>query len=245
MSLLVSAFIAAALAEIRAVGAGDDPTPEDAALALVLFNELLDALNADRRAVFNEDLSTFTLTPALQPHTIGPSGATFTVTTNRPETIDAANIVITSPTPAVRIPLNLRDDEWWMTTRVQGVTSSIPTDLWYDPDWPNGNIYLWPVPSAAYGLELMRRTVLAQVTASTTLTLPPGYQMALRLTLAEICAPSFGVTVSPSTMRRARDARATVWSANDSIPRIQNDAAGLTGGMGSRGNWDYRTGGFR
>lgn len=242
MSIVVNAFLRLALAEIRVARAGDVVSPDDQDDALAIFNELLDALNAEERALYTNNITTFTLTPSLQPHTIGLAAntPTFTVTIARPADIKFANLVLTNVTPNVRIPLNLRDEAWWMDQRVRGLTSSIPTDLFYASDWPNGAINLWPVPLTAYGLELNYSTLLAQVAATDTFDLPAGYQQALRLTLAELLAPAFGQTVAQSTKDKARDARARVWGNNDTIPNLCTRDAGMPGGSG--GGWNFMTG---
>lgn len=242
MSIAVNAFLRLALAEIRVARAGDAVSPDDQDDALAIFNELLDSLNADGRALYTSSMTQFTLTPSLQPHTIGLAAntPTFAVSVGRPADIKAANLVLTNVTPNIRIPLNLRDDAWWMDQRARGVTASIPCDLFYSADWPNGAIYLWPVPLTAYGLELNFSTLLAQVAATDTFDLPAGYQQALRLTLAELLAPAFGQTVSQSTRDKARDARARVWGNNDVIPNLCTRDAGMPGGSG--GGFSFLTG---
>jgi hypothetical protein len=236
----ISEFLTAALAEIRVARAGDVIGPDDMDLALFVFNEYLDALNADGRALYSVDVGPIrTLTPNLQPHTIGPTG-TFVVTT-RPVEILAANLTITAASPATRIPLNIRDDQWWMDVRSRLIATAHPTDLFYNPTFPNGEINLWPVPTTAYGLELEMRTVLASVIITDTFSLPPGYQQALRLTMAELLAPAFGQTVSQSTRDKARDARGKVWANNDQIPNAIPDRGVPLGGPKS-GGYNYRTG---
>jgi hypothetical protein len=86
--------------------------PDDQADALLLFNELLDALNVDGRAIYNRTFTTYTLTPLLQPHTIGLSAnaPTFAVTIGRPKKIVAANIVLTGN---IRKELELLDEQGW------------------------------------------------------------------------------------------------------------------------------------
>lgn len=240
--MTVSTFLTTALSGIRMTDA-NQADAADLDFALTIFNELLDSLNADKRAVYNSVMQTFTLTPSLNPHTIGvaANSPTWSVTTNRPETIEHANLVISSD---VHIPLTLRDDAWWANQRVPSVTSAIPTDLNYRATWPNGSIYLWPVPSSAYSLQLDYRTVLAQVALTDTFTLPPGYQQALRLTLQELLAGPFGVVLAPEVVAQAREARARVWAANDEIPRWHNDAAGFGRRAAGRTGWTYLTGGF-
>lgn len=248
MSIVVNAFLTAALAEIRVARAGDVVNPDDMGLALMIFNEYLDALNADGRALFANTFQTFTLTPNLQPHTIGLAAntPTFAVPIGRPVSIQQANMVLANN---IRVPLALIDDQAWGNIRAgaaQGqaitITSTIDRVLYYSSDWPNGSIYLWPVPSAANGLELVFETLLAAVALTDTLDLPMGYQQALRLTLAELLAPSFGQQVSPSTAMKAAEARGRVWANNDTIPTLVTRDAGMPGGGSRRGYFDYRTG---
>lgn len=236
----INEFLTASLAEIRVARGGDVVNADDMDLALFIFNELLDALNADGRALYSVGIATNTLTPNLQPHTIGPTG-TFVVTT-RPVAILSANLVMTVASPVTRIPLTLRDDAWWMDVRSRLLATAIPTDLFYNPTFPNGQINLWPMPTVAYGLELETRTLLASVVITDTFSLPPGYQQALRLTTAELLAPAFGQTVSASTKEKARDARGKVWGNNDQIPNVIPDAGVPTGGP-KGGGYNYLTGG--
>lgn len=239
MSISVNDFLRLALSEIRVARAGDVPSPDDMGDALLIFNELLDTLNADERALYSTMIAAFTLTPNLQPHTIGIAAntPTFVVTTGRPVRIMRANLILANN---IRNPIDIRDDEWWMNVRAQAVTSTIPTDLNYSPDWPNGSIRLWPVPTAAYQLELMTETLLAQVALTDTFDLPMGYQQALRLTTAELLAPAFGQQVSPSTEKKARAARENAWGANDVIPNARTRDGGMPGGRG--GGFNFRTG---
>lgn len=246
----VSALLTGALAEIGVSGAADAVSGEDLDLALLVFNELLDLWNADEARIYNIVFQTYTLTANLQPHTIGIAAntPTFTIPTttdggtgtlgNRPLRILGANLVLTTSSPNVNRPLTIRDEDWWRNQRVQALTSAIPTDLYYDPSWPNGSIYLWPKPTAAYGIQLELLITLAQVVLTDTFSLPPGYQQALRLTLAEsLCAP-FLVPMPQSLPDRAREARQIVFAVNTSVPRLTSDYAGSA----QQGNWDYRTG---
>ena len=64
-------------------------------------------------------------------------------------------------------------------------TSQIPQVLFYDPQYPLGIIYLFPVPSAAY--TLMFNAIIQQSTYSSlpmSLSVPPGYERAYILNLA-------------------------------------------------------------
>lgn len=239
MSTVVGTLLAGALSEIRVSRAGDVIAPDDQDLALFLFNELLDTLNATQRAIYTRGFATFTLTPSLQPHTIGlaANAPTFSVPVGAPQRIVSANLVVSS---SFRQKIDIRDQQWWMNLTNRAITSALPTDLFYSPDWPNGSIYLWSVPTTAYGIELETATLFASVAATDTFDLPFGYQAALRLTLAEKAAPHFGQKVSESTRQQAIEARGLVWGNNDEIPDLDLRDGGMP--HADPGSFDWRTG---
>jgi len=222
---------------------------EDATFGLKLLNRLLDNWNADRQAVYAETFSTFTATASLQPHTIGlvANAPTWNVLTNRPVSVTAANLITGAGTSAYRTPIFIRDKDWWDSVSLRAMTSAIPTDLYYEPTWPNGSLYFWPVPSGALSIELRLRVLLAQMIAATTFTLPPGYQDAITLTLEEKLVVPYHVTdqaILITLKKDARDARAKVFANNIEVPRLQTADAGMPG-SDSGGGWDFRIGGYR
>jgi hypothetical protein len=222
-----------ALRELGVLNAVDPPTGEDAELGLFRLNKLLDNLNAEQRSIYASTVTSYTLTPSLQPHTIG-DGGTFD-TAQRPESIEGANLVI----DGIRHPIELRDAQWRMGLSTPALESAIPTDLYYEKAWPLGKVWLYPVPSSADSVELLTRVVLASLALADDFTLPPGYQDAITLTLAEDLSVPFRVQVPQSLTRLAQKARGRVWTANSSIPRLRTADFGLGG---ARSTWDYRTG---
>lgn len=239
--LTVSAvdLVTDAYLELNIYGANEVLSAEDLTFGLRKLNRILDNWNAQREAVYAASFNSYTLTPNLTPHTIGPSG-TFAVS-QRPVSIIAANLLLTSQTPTARVPIDLHDADWWSAVPVPGLASSIPTDLYYQPDWPNGSLFFYPVPSSAYGVELLTRTLLAAVVASTLISLPPGYRDALTLTLTEAIAPAYpNSTISPSTVLNAREARARIFANNVPVPKLRTMDSGMPGGGG--GFYNYRTG---
>lgn len=242
MSVVVKDLIRLAMGEFSAARAGESLTPDDAEDGLILFNELLDALNADDRAIYAHAFQTFTITPNLQPQTIGPAGATFTVATARPTAIRGGSIWLTGDT--IRSPLTMRDRDWWRGQRAPKISVTLPTDLYYEPAWPNGSCFFWGIPSAAYDVELELETLFAQVTLATTLNLPMGYQQALRLTFAELFAAHFGQPVPATLTKNAANARRRVWGLNDQIPNLRTADGGLPT-LTARHGYDYQTGMIR
>jgi hypothetical protein len=227
-----------AYCELNILGAGEVLSPEDAAFGLGKLNRLIDLWNAKGQAVYNDVLNPFTLTTSLSPHTIGPTGATWTLS-QRPVKLTAATLVING----TRRPITVHNgDVGWYTSLALPALSGDPTDVYYEPDWPNGKLYFYPVPSNAYSVELWARVVLASVAAADVFSQPPGYREAMTLTLAESLGPAYpNAVVSADLKTHARDARATIFGNNDVTPRI----ATVDGGMprsGPRGSFNYRTG---
>ena len=118
--------------------------------------------------------------------------------------------------------------------------------MYYSPDWPNGSLYFWPVPSVAYGVQLETRYVLSEITDAdyaTTFSMPPGYQRALTLTLAEDLAGPLPVTLSQALVQKAAMARAIVFANNNAPVRIKTRQSGMMGNKPMSGafNWRSRT----
>jgi hypothetical protein len=223
LSIVTDAF-----AELNAFDAGDAIPADDAAFGMQRLNQIVDLWNAGA-ALYGETFERYALTPALQPHTIGPTGDFIAET--RPERIDAANLILGSGATARRAPLDLHDRDWWIRLATPDATGT-PTDLYYDPLVANGALYLSPIPDAAYTLELMVRRLLEALRLTDTILLPAGYQLALTKTLAEDLAGPYGATISPQLARMAGHARAQVIAASATRPALETRDAGLPGGGG-------------
>lgn len=233
--------VTAALREIRVTNAIDPPAPEDTTFGLENLNRMLDAWNANerRRFTFQTTFSPFTLTPSRTIHTIGPTG--HFVVLQRPQTIDGATILLTGTSPLIRIPLNLRSKEWYQAQGDQASTISIPSDLYYEPTFPNGSLYLWLVPSTAYQVELMTRGLLSALTLTDRISLPAGYRDALIYTLAERLVFPMGVEMPQGLPRAARDARAIVIDANtEGPPPLQTRDSGMGPDDAGGSSFNYR-----
>lgn len=232
--MTVADLVKNAALELGVVAQDEDLSTADQTYLIGLLNRILNAWNADRRAVYATAFETFTLVPNLSPHTIGPDSATFDVD-QRPVSLDGANLVLTGSTPNVTTAINIRDNQWWLGQSVQEMTSDIPTDVYYQPDWPNGKLFFWPVPDAAYDVQLMTRVLLIDVLADDDdFTLPPGYEDAVTLTLAERARRGFAKQFDPELVAEASKARALIFGVNDVTPHLETKDAGMTPGRGSR-----------
>lgn len=231
-----------ALYELNVYGREQSIAAADEQFALRKLNAILNMWEARSVFAYNQNYALYTLTPNHQPHTIGPSAADFAVT-SRPVRIENAAIVIAGASSPVDIPLKIRDDDWWAGQRVKSITSTIPTSLYYSPDFPNGSLYLWPIPTQANGLRLETWVTVGQVTDITAdFVAPPGYKLAITLTLAEHIAGPFGATLTPLQSQMAVRARSAVQGLNATSPRVASADWG-TRGKSRGGGFNYLTGG--
>lgn len=218
-----------ALVEIGAYAAGEVPSGADSSHALSRLNRLIDSWNAERPTIFSQSIATYDLVASTQSRTIGPTGNY--VVAVRPMEIVRANLISGSD----RYPVNVRDSAWWMEQDDRSITT-LPTDLYYNPTFPNGTLYFWPIPdSSSYDIELETRSLLSTLAAlATTFSMPPGYEEAITQTLAELLCPVYGKPLTAELAESARKARAVIKGANSRAPRIGTDS-GL-GGSGKTFN---------
>lgn len=233
MSVAVLQIVTDALVGLNVTMTGESVSPNDGAYCLGALNAILDDWNADRSSAWAETFYPFTLTPSLQPHTIGPTGTW--VTPVRPVSIEAMAIEISS---GVWSPISIQTDpDWWAAQSMPGQANSVQYAVYYAPDVPNGSLYFANVPTTAAAVKVLTRTALTSVLLTSSLTLPQGYQSALTLTLEESIAETFGREVSGTLTRRAGQARARIFNNNLVVPALVTREPGMDGG----GHWDYRT----
>ena len=161
----------------------------------------------------------------------------------RPQKVLQANLILNAPGPPVELPMNIRDDVWWMNNRVKTLPTDIPTDLYYSPSWPNGSLYFWPVPNTAYQVRLKIWGVMPQVPSSNyALNLPPGYWEFLTLRLAKnLCGP-FQAQWSPTQESALVLAMKALETSNLKSVRGATADAGMPG-SGRRGGFNWEIGG--
>lgn len=232
------------LTEINAIQAGETPSPELQAIGLSKIKQVVNNWNADRPFAYADDFLTQTLTPNLSPHTIGPTG-TFVVT-QRPVSIEGIALILsaTGTTPYSYVPLNKRDAGWWQAQSTPTLTTTDPSDFFYNPEALNGEIFFWPTPTIANQVQIHVRKVLDdQLALATTLILPPGYQNALMLTTAEDLSDPLRKLWTPKQAQKALQARNRIQRNNAFPTRMKTQDTGMPGGPSSRaGIYNWRTG---
>ncbi len=254
-------IITDALIEIGMISTGDvnNLDPDTAQWAFRKCNYVLDTWATSKKYAYASVFTNYVL-PSNLPvaadgsakATIGPGpGATY-FATQRPVKIVSASAIINNTTPPVLAPIQINDNQWWAGVTLPGITSMYPTDLFYNPAFPNGELYLWPISNTNFGLRLETWVLLAQFVsitdplggpASSTFTMPPGYRNALMLTLAETLLSAAEKEANPVLIASAAQARIAVFGNNSPAPNISTRDSGMPGNQEGRRSttFSYRT----
>jgi hypothetical protein len=225
--MLVSDLITLALRKLRVLAPNESPTATELSDALIALNLMLDAWTADSCFIHARSRNPFPLVSNQYVYTIGPSGADFTLT--RPIRLESAGLILDNSIAnplEVPVELLLYSDEYAGIIN-KTLVATYPRKIWYNPTYPNGTIYLWPVPSGSnIYIVLYVAQLLSQFSAtSESVAFPPGYANALVYNLAIELAEDYGVTPTENIMMLADKSKARVKADNvvKTIPLLGSD----------------------
>ncbi len=207
-------LITDALQSIGELGQNETPSADDLSYCFGRLNNLLDSWSTERLSLYAVVRGQFALVAATQDYTIGPSG-TFT-SIGRPVLIQSAAIIL--PTTTIRFQMNLLTAKQFALIQEKGLTGVLPTDVYFDQDYPNTGFHVWPVPSGTPSIEIYYWAALTAFTAlGTTFAFPPGYYDAMKFGLMLMIAPAYNKPVDPATLAFAQAKKAAIQSLNAQI----------------------------
>lgn len=164
------------------------------------------------------------------PYTIGPGGQ-FAVGT-RPDRLETGNyfrqLVQSSPNQ-VDYPLELLESFEDYNRIALKALATFPGYVYYDPAYPLGNLYFWPIPQAnLYSMNvLVKCTLIDLITGAKGLAtvldavLPNEYFQAIYLSLAEILRTAYRLPVDPILSARAKESREVIRGAAAQLARLR------------------------
>jgi len=242
ITVTVEDILREGMQEIGQLAAGENLPADQLTDIMRKLQRVIDTLNARDPMIYNVNFQTFTTPPNVQPISIGP-GQTFDIN-QRPREIRSASVILNNTQPTqVEIRLNIRDQDWWAAQVVKNLTSTYPTDLYYSPDWANGGIYLWPIPTQENPILLQIPLVLAQVTApGAQFTMPPGYWDLVVYKLGKAITPMFNAVWTDTLEQLLKEAVKAVESNNVQSPRGKTADAGMPGTQQRGGDFNYISG---
>lgn len=200
---------------------GETMDGNEAQEALLMLNSMLALWQAEDLMPYGELISTFNLVNGTQTYTYG-TGGVFNAT--RPQKITAANIILTSVSPAQRIPVDIINYQQWADISIQAQPSNTyPSVLYPDMAFPLMTLYLWGVPGSNLQLELFTWQQLQNFAAlSDSFSMPPEYEEAIIYNLAVRLAPTMGLQANYDL---AASSKATIQGLNAVTPVMECDEA--------------------
>lgn len=179
-----------------------------------------------------------------------PSANTFTFTVDGLPDTPATGTITETPlsNQPVEIPYPVITDSGYQAIQIKTLPNSQFTAVYYNPTFPYGTIYLWPLPNTAVNqLVLYLQSAFAGFADLTTeYDFPslPGYTMALEdgLAVEMSMLPLYGI---PADVAQRADAKASkslglIKRANNQLVDLPTDAQLLTRSL--RGGYNINTG---
>ena len=204
--------INAALRLIGMLAEGETPSADTSNDALNALNQMIDSWNTERLSVFSTQDQVFTWTPNQISRTLGPTG---NFVGNRPILLDDATY-FKDPTNGISFGIKIINQQQYDGIAVKTVTSTYPQVIWINMDYPNIDMYVYPVPTKALEWHFISVTELDQpATLATTLAFPPGYLRCFKYNLACEIATEFGVEPPANVARIAMTSKRNLKRINN------------------------------
>ena len=201
-----------ALRLIGMLAEGETPSAATAQDALAALNQMIDSWNTERLSVFSTQDQIFTWPVNTIHRTLGPTGD---FVGNRPILLDDSTY-FKDPTNGISFGIKIINQQQYDGIAVKTVTSTYPQVMWINMDYPNIDMYVYPVPTKALEWHFISVTELDQpASLSTSLTFPPGYLRAFKYNLACEIANEFGVEPPPNVARIAMTSKRNLKRINN------------------------------
>lgn len=196
-------IISGALRLISSATPGEAINGQEASNALVVLNELMSSFSMEWGLINIPTLESFPLVVGQTSYTIGTGGNFNTV---RPDSV--FNQWLYDTAAGIRYPLKQIADNQYNAIPLNTI-ASIPKVIFYDPQYPLGIIYIYPVASlATYQLNIESYKPMAQFTTlNTVMNLPGEYFKCLKLLLANELAPEYGFPIGQDMKEEINKAR--------------------------------------
>lgn len=219
-------IITRSLRDLSIIGQGEVADADQAADALVSLNDMVSAWANESALIYQVATDVVTLTGGKKDYTIG-SGA-YDINSPRPVKVLQAFVRMNG----IDYPLEIISRELYQSIILKDLQTQLPTILYYDTGYPSSTIRLWCSPNQANTLHI---DSLKPFTAFSSLTdvvsLPPGYERALRLNLDVELMPQYQVS-NDKIDKMALEAKAGIKRANHFPESLSFDSAIPTGHNG-------------
>jgi hypothetical protein len=232
MTYKVRDLIRGSLRLIGALAPGEAPSAAELADGVVTLNQMASSWSLETLMIPAKVREDFTLISGQGRYSMGPGGD---FDTTRPVRIENALLQLDGSVPFSELALDIITKEQWAAIPVKNLRSSLPTELYAEGTSPLEYINIWPIPDQARSIAIYSAKPLGAFTADTVLSLPPGYEKALRYNLAIELAPEFGRSVTAEVVAGAQESKSLIKTQNSKPMYLSVDSALLP----SRGGFNY------
>jgi hypothetical protein len=203
---------------------GETPSIDNANTGLSVFNDMLDAWNAERQAIFTTRSDDFPFVLNKQAYTLG-SGGDFSIP--RPARIDGMSaILLTNPANPVEVPMVMWTTEEWQNVPVKQVNGSFPLGCYDDGGFPLRTLNFWPIPTdQSNKVRIYSWQALAAQALTAAVSFPPGYAEAFRYNLAARLGAEFNAPPSSVVIALAQQGLARIKTMNAPELLLRSDLA--------------------
>lgn len=209
--------------------AGEILGDADAERCLTVLNDMLDSWGTESLVCYALLEQSFSIVSNKSVYTIGQSGGA-DLNIQRPVRInEGPGAAYFQDSNGNNYPCEVRTRVWWNQIGNRGIGANIPSDLFYDPQFPLGVINLFPIPNGGLPLTCFfdsYQPISQFKDLATPITFPPGYSLAIKKNFALFAGPYFkpdGWTPSPELKQQAMDAKAAIKRSNTRNNNIAYD----------------------
>ncbi len=211
------------------IGVGQVPLAENTQLALRQLNRMIGQWNRKRWLIYQLVDTAFTATGALN-YTVGVAG-NFNIA--RPDRIEYAYFrgLNTAVPNQVDYPMQILESREDYSRISLKRLASFAYYCFYDPAYPLGSFYPWPLLSNQYEMHILTKAVLSTLaTLATTVLLPPEYEEAIQWNLAMRLRPLFQLPPDETVTAMAAASLNTIRGANAAVSRLSMPGSLRMGG---------------
>jgi hypothetical protein len=202
---------------------------DQASDALAVLNDLVASWSLERFLIYHTPRIELTLVPGQGTYTWGSGGD---LGEPRPLRLEMALLHV-DETPPYEWPVQVLTQRAYESITLKEFSSIYPEAVYLESSYPLARLHVYFVPQAAYTLVLFPwQRFVTFASLDSQVTLPEGYERALRLGLLVELAPEYGREVSLITLRNLAEARSAIKTVNTVVPALSN-------GWGCGGGEDF------
>lgn len=202
-------IVSGALRNISSLTPGEPVIGDEASNALAVLNGMFAQWSTQEFLIPFRTIETFPLTQGKQSYTIGTNG-TPDFNTLRPDLVTDWWI-----TDTANASIDYTNTDFYTQEQYDAIplknTQGIPRWLTYDPQYPNGVLYVYPTAVlSTYIINLQSKKPIMQFASLTSqMVLPAEYFQTTKLLLSEILAPEYGfeITAGSNLANLIKDAK--------------------------------------